>query len=238
MRLQEIFDSLKSSEFSQLSIGGAGPGVIDETNYSAAVGFVNLGLMALFRRFALKTGSLDLQLHEAIDDYRLVLDCAVSATRSKQPVRYILDSAMAPFEDDVIKVERVLDAMGEDLPLNKENDPWSVVTPSSTRLKVPSLVPRQVLSVVYRAHHPKLSVGMGYFDPARVEVDLPDTHLEALLYFIAARAHTPMGAGAGEGAAAMGYLARYEAVCSELEGKGLQVDKSYTPDRLRANGWV
>jgi hypothetical protein len=237
MRLQEIFEQLSVGEFSQLCIGGAAAGVIDEMNYRNVVASVNLALTALHRRFNIRTGLLQLQLHEGINEYRLNPDYAVSNTRSKQLVRYIIDSPAQPFPDDVMKVEVVRDVLGVGLPLN-DASVSSIRTLSSTKLEVPADITRQVLELEYRANHPQLTVGQGYFDPARVEVDLPDHFLEPLLYYVASRVHTPMGMANSEGVSAAGYLQRYEMVCQEIENAGLETDQGGTQTRLERNGWA
>ena len=237
MKLQDIFDQLSAGEFSQLSMGGAPAGVIDDSNYGRVLNHVNLGLTALFSRFTLKKGQLALSLQPGQTHYKLTSAYAVNARRSKEPVRYILDTAADPFMDDVIKVEQVWTDQGVELGLNDANDPMAVSTPSALVLRVPEGLTFETLTVDYRATHPKLVVSMGYFDPTRIPVQLPQTHLEALLFYVASRVNNPIGM-TGEFHAGNSYYARYEQACQWLEGKGLQVDQGGSNDRLRRNGWV
>lgn len=237
MRLQEIFDQLGAGEFSQLSIGGQGAGVIGEGNYSQVIGHINLALVALFSRFNLRQGELLLRMQEDQTVYKLSSAFAVNAQRSQEPVRYIIDTPAAKFQDDIIKVERVVgDEYGE-LSLNDEHDCMSVTTPTALTLRVPANLDTQDLTLTYRAKHPKITVGVGYFDPARVEVELPDTHLTPLLYYVASRVNNPIGM-ANEFHAGNSYFAKYEAACQELEAQGLQVDHGRSNSRLSRNGWV
>lgn len=237
MRLQEVFDQLSGGEFSQLCIGGQTPGVINEANWGAVINHINLGLTALYRRFNLKHNQLILQMQEDQLAYRLHSAFAVNARQSQEAVRYILDTEDDRFKDDIIKVERVLDEEGCDLPLNDAARADSLTTPSSLTLRVPESLDTQDLTVIYRANHPKIAVGLGYFDPARVVVELPDTHLEPLLYYVASRVNNPVGM-ANEFHAGNSYFAKFEASCQALEGKGLQVDMGQTNTRARRNGWV
>lgn len=235
MQLQEIFDQLSAGEFSQLSIGGAPQGVIDERNHARVVGHINLGLTALYRRFNLKEGKLILRLQEGQTKYQLHSKFAVAGD-SDEPVRYIIDSEADPFRDDIIKVEKVL-ADGKPLGLNDAADPDSVTTPTSLTLEVPASLGVQDLTVVYRGNHPKLVVEDGYIDTEDTWVELPETHLMALLYYVASRVHNPIGMS-NEFHAGNSYAAKYEAECRELEGKGLQVDLTQSNERLRRNGWA
>lgn len=237
MRLQEVFEQLSDGEFSQLSVGGEAAGVINESNQAKVVNHVNLGLTALYARFNLKENQLVLAMQSDREVYRLNSSFAVNARRSQELVRYILDTVDEPFTDDIIKVESVLDEEGEPLGLNDDSDELSLTTPTALTLRVPADLKTQELKVMYRAKHPKIVVGLGYFDPARVEVALPETHLTALLYFVASRVHNPVGM-VNEFNAGNNYLSKYEMECQALEGKGLQVDVGQTNTRLRRNGWV
>ena len=234
MKLQEVFDQLSAGEFSQLSIGGADAGVIDSTNYAKVLNHVNLGLAALYKRFNLKEGSLILQLQDEQTLYKLNSAYAVTGVGT-EPIRYILDSVSDPFVDDIIKVEKVVTDLDEPLVLNDASNPLSVTTPSQLTLRVPLDVVGSKLTVVYRASHVKL-VATG-LNPNTTEVTLPDTHLDALLLYIASRVHAPVGMG-NEFNASNGYYARYEQACAQLEGKGLQVDIGESNTRAQRGGWI
>ena len=216
MKLQEIFDQLGSGEFSQLSIGGAAAGVIDETNWTKVLGHVNLGLTALFKRFMLKEGSLVVTLEADKETYKLNAS-------------------------DIFKVERVLTDGGVELGLNDHANPRSVFTSSMSTLRVPKEVVDELdlasLTVFYRANHPTLKIGLVPFDPERIELQLPYSHLEPLLYYVASRVHNPIGM-TGEFNAGNNYAAKYEMSCQALEGQGLQIDQGQTNTRLFRNGWV
>ena len=250
MKLQDIFDQLSYGEFSQLCIGGQEPGVISEENYARVLAHVGLGLTAIYTHFNLKQGQLTLELQQGKTKYELHSAFAVNGRRSAEAVRYILDAADDPFLDDIIKVEKVLTEGGESFSLNDAADPYSVTTPSSTVLRVPSglvagensleMFPEKLktetLSLIYRANHPKISIGTGFFNPARVEIELPDTHLQALLYYVASRVNNPVGM-VNEFNAGNNYYTKYLAACEELENKGIQVDQGESNTRLRRGGW-
>lgn len=248
MKLQDIFDQLTVGEFSQLSIGGQDAGEINEANWPKVLNHVNLGLTQLYKRFPLKQGRFTLELQPDTLQYALNSKYAVTNRRSKEPVRFIKDSTAAPFEDDILKVERVIGESGYDLGLNDGSDPYSVFTPSSLVLRVPKDVVDQsaslpekyktaTLEVVYRANHAKMSVGMGLFDPTRVEVELPDTHLEPLLFYVASRANTPVGM-TNEANLGNIYMAKYEQSCKQLEEWNLNVDQGSQSTSFERGGWV
>ncbi len=226
MNLQDVFDQLTFGELSQLSIGGGEAGAISEANYPRVLAHINLGLTALYKRFPLKEGR-------------------VSVTLAPGQLLYPL-SAVAP---DLLKIEQVRTDGKDELPLNDESDEYSVFTPVASTLRVPDIVVAQSidlpdwlktinLEVVYRANHPKVVQRLGYFDPKRERLQLPDTHFEPLLLFVASRAMTPMGAGQFEGQGGNNYFAKYEAACAQLEATNLRVDQGAQNSRLHRNGWV
>lgn len=255
MKLDEIFDQLSYGELSQMSIGGQPAGEINEDNWERIIPHINLGMTALFTRFNLKESRLTLELQEGQTLYPLTSYYAVNARRGAA-VRYIIDTAADPFSDDLIKVEKVIadsDAVvyteeQRTFPLNDAKHIYSVSTPTMQALRIPedvltqdAEVPEQYLSdtltIVYRANHKKIVMGIGFFDPCRVTIELPETHLQALLFFVAARLQAPVGM-TNEGAVSMNYMAKYENECQGLENKGVQVDLTQSNDRIRRNGWA
>lgn len=234
MKLSEIFAQLTYGELSQLNLGGAEAGAIDVSNYAKVVAHVNLGLTALYTRFSLKEGRVSFTLQSGRMLYPLT---------TEEDVIFVDDS----FADDIIKIERVLTSLDMDMTLNDESNQYSCFTPSATILRIPADVANQVadlpedlvttsLTAVYRANHPILVYKTG-FTPARVNIELPYTHLNALLLFVASRVNNPIGM-TNEFHAGNSYAAKYEQACALLEYKNLQVDQGSQNTRLRNNGWV
>jgi hypothetical protein len=250
MKLQEVFDQLTYGELSQLSIGGGEAGVIDPANYNRVLAHVNLGLTALYKRFTLKQGRIQIQLDVNRAEYPLLSKYAVSSRTSREATgnRFIKDSTAAPFKDDLLKVEKVLGSSGWEYNLNMEDDKLSMMTPTASVLRVPQdiLVPPNdlpdamkttTLDVLYRANHPIIIPEGTDLDPETIELELPYTHLQPLLLFVAARAHAPIGMQQ-EAAAGNNFMQMYELACQEIDNKGLRVDKDSQADRLTRNGWV
>ena len=248
MTLQEVFSQLTYGELSQLNLGINPDGTPNEAQQDALIGHVNLGLAALYRRFPLKQGRITVALQEGRTTYPLHSAYSVTTRRSREPVRFILDSADFPFTDDISKVEQVFTDAGHEMALNDGADPLAIVTPAPTTLRVPPAVvgkandlpaylKTEKLEVVYRATHPMIVKPVGYFDPSRVELELPYTHLEALLYFIASRAYSPTGM-VNEFDMGNSFAAKYERACQEIEFVNMRVDQGANYDRIQRNGWV
>lgn len=247
MKLKEIFDQLTYGELSQIAIGGSALGSIQPADYSKLVSHVNLGLTALYKRFTLKKGQFKVLLQPGVLTYQLNSKFAVSNTRSREAVKYLDDTVM-PFADDLLKVENVFAETGYEFAVNNPVDAYSINTPSQRLLMVPGDIVAKAdwlqdelktswLNVVYRANHVKLLAEDGDIDPEEVELELPETHLEALLLFIAARVHTPIGLGEQDNTGNV-YMQKYEMACLELENKNFQIDQGAQYNRIERNGWV
>lgn len=248
MKLSEVFNQLSVGEFSQLRIGGNEEGVIDENNYSNVVNHVNLGLTTLYKRFNIKEGKFKLEVVPGRTTYPISAIYAKSNTKSKEPTKYIDDSE-EKFSGELFKIERVVTDKGCELGLNDARDNLSIVTPSYSIIRLPKeyvgdqkVLPEymrtQSFDVSYRANHKKIEVGLGYFDPERIELDLPDAYLQALLLWIASRVHAPVGMSSPEPIFSLSYYQRYENECQRLEQENLQVDLTVSNDRLIRGGWA
>lgn len=248
MKLQDIFEGLSGTEFSQLSFGGQPAGVINEHNYKQVLTNINMGVTALFGRFNLKEGRIQVALKPGQTIYHLKSDYAVAKRRSQQPVRYIEDTVDNPFLDDIMKITRVLTDTNNEMVLNDVDDQYSVLTPNLTTISVPSTMANQDsntpywlrcghITVIYRAAAPVLNVPIGPFDPNRIETELPYTHLEALLYFVASRVNNPIGMS-NEFHAGNNYAAKFEQACMQLTNQGMAVDQGAGNTRLQRKGFV
>jgi hypothetical protein len=245
MKLRELFDQLAFSELAQLNGINSISGLIDPTAYDRVLTAVSLGLTALHSRFCLKEEKLLLQLKPGVYSYRLHSSNAVSKGSLNA---FILDSTTSPFLDTLLKVESVCVPDGAGFPLNDHSEYYSMFTPNLGTLDVKkdivdglSTLPTEYkttqLEVTYRANHKILPIGFNGYDADKVEIDLPYTYVEALLYFIGSRLHNPMGL-VNDFNAGNNYAAKYERACQEIERNNIRVDQDSQNSKLVANGWV
>jgi hypothetical protein len=247
MKLQQVFTQLTSGELSQLSIGGGESGEINESNYKKVVPHINLGLTALYRRFFLKEGRVNLSFVPGKLIYPIHSNYAVSNTKSSVTDKFLQDT-LSPFKDDILKIEGVLTDSGFEIPLNDVLDPLSIITPSPTILRLPTALVSQAnslpesyqtvgLTVVYRANHPQINIDHPLFDIEKEELELPESHLDALLLYVASRVNTPLGM-VNEFNAGNNYASKYEMACKQLEANSFQINPGTSNHRLIRNGWV
>lgn len=223
MKLAEVFSHLAYGELSQLALGNNTEGEIDEKVYPIILSHLNLGLGAIYKRFNLKEGRLTFPLSSAGNVYKLGVA-------------------------DLNKIEKVLTSKEEELPLNDGSNEYSCFTPSMNTIRIPQRiidgdadVPEKYqtseIIVVYRANHPKIELVLGDINPFTTELELPYTHLEALLYFIASRVNNPIGM-TNEFHAGNSWAAKYENECQRLEASGYQVDPQTEESLFTRRGWV
>ena len=236
MKLSDIFAQLAYGELSQVSLVDEATGLISVAKYPALVSHVNLGLTALHTRFNLRQGTLSFKLRPTQVLYSLTSDEDLRVEGGED------------FNDNLLKVEQVSTDAGFALGLNDSADVYGCSTPSAAVLRVPLAVVTQGydlpdalktvnLQVVYRANHGRIVVPLTGLVPAKVEVALPSTHLEALLLYVASRVHNPVGMS-NEFHAGNSYYAKYEAACARLENEGMEIDQGSQNTRARRNGWV
>lgn len=236
MLLSEIFDSLRHGELGHMYMGGKEIDGIAAEDWPAIVSHINLGLSALHKRFPLKYDEVIIQQFEEIQTYYLRKQYALTNSNSNELIKYIMDSEYQPFKENVIKIETVYSEFGEERPINDNNDNRSVFTPQFDAIIKPYNCKENAMSVVYRANHDKIIV-TDDFNPDAIEVHLPITLIEPLLFFVANRVLNGMGAG-NNIQEANHYLSKYELACAQIETYGLMNKEAASNIRLEKSGWV
>lgn len=237
MKLKEIFDHLTYGEFSQLSIGGGSVGVIDSTNYPRVISYINLGLTALYKRFHLKEGRVSFKPVKHMQLYRIDSD---------GDTELIVEEGQDDFYNNILKIGRVITDDGFDLDINNSANKYSCFTPEINLLQLSKEVAAQepslpynlktsTLTVLYQANHPVIAMNVVRAD--RYDLELPNTHLEPLLLYIASRVYNPIGM-TNEFNAGNNYNAKYEAACKQIEMTNLVIDQGSQNTKLERNGWV
>lgn len=235
MKLSEIMNQLAFGELSQLALTGEnGTGILEE-KYPIIIASINLALTKLHTRFSLKSQEVMVQLYEGIDTYYLQDKFAISNTESTELIKYIVDTSANPFKEVVLLVEQVVNEEGDTLYLNNSQEEYSVFTPTFDSIQIPFISEENTISVLFRADHEKIDINSVDID--NIDVKIPTSHLEPLLYFVASRIHssTPDLNGNSESNV---YLSKYEAACQQLENTGLDIKDDPTNYRLHINGWV
>lgn len=236
MLLSEIFDQLTYGELSSVAMGGRGASGIIENDFPMIINHINLGLTEIHKRLDLRREELIVQQYDQIQQYYLEPRFAVSNVESSEPIKYITDSEENPFLGNVLRVERIINEDGQELYVNDENQYCTVWTPTYNSIQVPLPAKENSMCVTYRANHRMI-------DPSstsikNTEIHLPHSHLEALLYYVAARILPSIPTLDPNNNESANYLAKFEASIMKLQEIGLTNKNNPSNHRLCVNGWV
>lgn len=235
MTLAEIFEQLTYGELSSLKMGGFAGEEVSEENQRQVLAHINIALNELYKRFFLSSKQLMVELYDHISLYKLHSNFAVQNRLSGERYKYIIDSEYDPFQDDILKIEEVFNSDGCKVCLNDLNEPCSLFTPHYDTLQVPLPFEGSFISVHYRASHPRLKYSKG-MDPEKIEVNIPEGLLEALLLYVGYRATRSMGGETGQEGTQ--YLELFEASCAKARELGMQITPQYSNLKLDYRGWV
>lgn len=215
MTLEDLYEALSTGELSQVILGNDGDGVLEipEDRRKQIRLSAQLGLSDLHTRFLIKEKALTIELEPGREVYSLEAS-------------------------DLLKVERIYDDQGRDVALNEVDNDWSVRTPTDAVLAVPDKLETTTLKVFYRANHPMLDKYVADAAPIITPIELPLKYLQALLYFIAARALNPIGFGEERTHEGNNFAQKYEYECQRLQGLGAGIETVSGNERRIDQGWV
>ena len=236
MTLDDVFYYLSTGELSQLFIGTGESGEIPYDSRPNVAASVWLGLTELHKRFLIKEKRIKIEIQEGLTSYRIHSDYAKSNTDSLLPNKY-LDDLDDPFKDDINNIENILDENGCDIPLNVVDNIHSIHLTSFNSIVIPKEFTSKTIEVVYRANHTALNDADVQSKPFDVEIELPPTYIEPLLFYVASRVHTPVGLNQ-EFNGGNTYAARFEAACQRIENLNHRVDRVSEETLFEQNGWV
>ena len=232
MKLNELFSNLSFGPLANLSVGGDGIGMIPFEHEARLTSFVNKSLLALFSRFPLLEKEVIVRAYDGKTLYPLKKIYA-DTDATVVPQKFIADSAVDPFLEDVIKILAIYDELGQPMPLNNTGEPTSLFTPLFDMVQIPLPKTGDIYYVLYRGKHPVLVPGV-----ADQDVNIPDILQTALEAHVAYQVFSPMN-GQEHKATASEHLSTYEMLCSNIEMQDLlQTSSVSNHDKLEARGFV
>ena len=228
----DYFKRLSHGQLSNLSMGNDSPGTIRVEDRPRVIQNMNEALLRLYTRFTLKEGEVILQLFNHITQYHLDKRFALhNKQRAAQHIPYIRDLPNEPYENQALSILTVFDCFTE-LALNNSENPASLYTPFPTTLQVPYPAAGTMLGVQYRARDDELRGTL------EQEVIVPAQLEGAFLSFVGYLTYTQLNTQEAQGIAA-GHMARYEAVCGEIEQSGSVATRGPTTlTKFDIRGWI
>ncbi len=234
IKLTELYKSLALSVLNNTSVITDDKKDIEPDKKEYILEFINEGLTRLHSRFPLKTNNVFVEMREGRTEYPLLARYSfMGFDPALAQYPFIMDSVSNPFKEDVIKILMVYDSEGQRRGLNDNHNPHGLFTPRPDTLQC--IRPRhcEVLTVTYQAKHPTVTV-----DGENLEIDLPDTLLPALKYWVAYSYYTGLNTAESTGKAAE-YLQMYESICGEVKDYDLgSSSESSTNTLFERRGWI
>lgn len=204
MTVGQIIDLAKYGELNGLNVSGK-PEIL--------VGYLNLGVLELYKRFQLKVEEFLIELQDTIDIYSM-------------PSNFMwLIAAYGEVPIDSVESVNIL-------PVNEEDNPLSINTVGWNKVQVPVSVAGAYVSIIYVATPPVYTV-----NELDAEVELPAQMIEALLAYMGYRANSAIDSGVQTEDSV--YYQRFEASCEKLRQYGMvNSDDMFMNKRIALRGFV
>lgn len=204
MTVRQVIDLAKASELTGLPAASK-----DET----VLGFINLGVLELYKRFTL-----------SVEEWIIALEDGQSYYTAPEDFMWIIAAYGEVGMDSVQEVNV--------LPVNEEDNPLSINTVGWNKVQVPLSVTGAYVSIIYAATPEVYSV-----TDMDKTVNIPPQMVEALLAYIGWRANSTIDTGIQTEDTV--WYNRFESSCSRLEVKGfINANDMVMTNRLNMRGFV
>lgn len=204
MTVRQIIDLAKNSELNGLKVG---------EKDDVVLGWINLGVLELYKRFQLRVNEYIIALEEGVDIYKMPGD--------------FMWLVAAYGEVDIRSSEEV-----NVLAVNEEDNSLSINTVGWNKIQVPASIGGAYISIIYVASPDTYTLV-----DINEEVDLPPQMIEALLAYVGYKANATIDSGVQTEDNA--WYARFEASCNKLKEYGMENgDDMFMSKRLSTRGFV
>ena len=220
MKLSFILAQARNGELAGLS-------KVDKSD-EKVVGYLNMALIALYNRFQLATEEAIITLRPDINKIIYTMD----STDADVTV-----SGAAMKDNDFMSIIAAFEENGDEIPVNDEQNPYSIFTTSYNKIQIPLLAQSGYVSVIYRKNPDLVTyVDNGSGDAVEASVSLPLQLLEPALHYIGYRAH-----GAVDGnvnAENNTHYTRFINSCNQVEVLGIITADDTTHVPVQHKGYV
>ena len=209
MTAQDVINLAKNAELKQLAI---------KDDDLAVLGYLNLGLLELYKRFPLEEAEAMITLRDGKTSYKLDgTDADVAMDANKELLMIV---GAYELGDNGLPIPVVI---------NDEDDMLSINTPSYNVVEIPAVATGVLISIIYR-------VAPKFLSAVTDVVPLPPQLLEALLNYIGYRGH---GSINGElKSENQSHYVRFENSCRRVALDGLIATEDLISKKLYNRGFV
>ena len=220
MTIKQVVKLAQAGELSNIAV---------KSNVDAIVGYINLGLIELYKRFPISVKEYVVELLDNVDVYTMPSD-----------YMWLVNAYGEVPADDLTNVVNLL-------AINEEDNPLSINTPSWNTVQIPLSVAGGYVSLIYVAAPgiieytaPVAPATEGTYTVNGVsatEIAIPVQMIEALLHYIGYRAHAAMDGNIQ--AENSTHYTRFEKSCERIKELGMMTSDDLSMyDRYSINGWV
>ena len=204
MTVRQVIELAKASELSGLSIA---------SKDDVILGFINIGVLELYKRFTLK-----------VEEYIVTLEDNVSIYKMPDDFMWLV-TAYGEVDSRSSELVNVL-------PINESDNPLSVNTVSWNKVQIPVSKNGSYVSLIYVA-----SPAMYNLTDIDDTLDLPAQMLEPLLSYIGYRANSAIDTGVQTEDNA--WYIRFENSCTRVRTEGMiNSNDMFTNGRIDTRGFV
>lgn len=233
MKLKQLLKLLSISELSNLYwVDKKEECGIREEYQDSTVMFVYEGLNKIYSNYYLKEDSIYCEIVEGKVEYDITSDHLMGKELEADYDHYLWKTGDLPFNDDILRIVRIIDSTGRLLPLNNPEKFNSVFTPLYNRIHVNNLDEEDELEIIYAAKHPPLSL------EEDTVIELPVSLIPALRAYVAYMVHMNMNTDNAV-QNAQKYLNQYNLIITEnvnSDAAFVQVDDRDC--KFILGGWV
>ena len=214
-----------------------------EKHWIRVVALINQCLKIIYTTFYIKEDQVIVDLYDHIARYELSSKFAKTNTDpayAHNP-KYISDSTIEPFTDNVVKILTVFDELGREKFLNDDAEYYSVHTLTNTTLMHPYPDGENTLAITYQALHPKLilpatapTVGLKI---DQVELELPVMFHNLVALYVGSKINVMLDDQNRMGQGAF-YSSKYNQELQDLLNSGSELDRHKTDTTINDEGWV
>lgn len=217
MTANEVVTLAKAGVLRQLSTS-----IKDNTD--VLIGFINLGMTEIYKRFVLKTDEALVTLQDGKTIY--TLDGTDADVEINSNFMYLIAAYGDNNEDDYSSDDLVL-------PINSEDDLYSINMISYNQVQIPLITEGAYVSLIFAAKPTKVTA-LTLDD----ELDMPDQFVKPLLEYIGYEAHAGMNDNVNLESNV--HYQRFEAACNIIKeyGVGIAPDDISMGSRLDKRGFV
>ena len=232
MKIEEVLDLAKNGDLKNIAVG---------KDNASIIGFINLGVIELYKRLLLKTEEVIITIGDATQ--------AGGIVNGLQQVTYINDTTYempSNFMSIVAAYGEIpvgsADNYNNLIPINEEENNQSILTISYNQIQIPTATTGANVSIIYTAS-PSMILSTDVLDvdgvvtDGTVNVPIPYYLLEALLYYVGFRGHAGVDASVNQ--ENNSYYMRFDASVKKVKEMGLLTpDDVSTFSRFYTKGFV